>query len=122
MIDLDQVLLADSYVLGFYRQDADVVVVMELTLAFSGLGRMFRGKIVFSAVEEEAWYTITGSPSTLENIGYAAHRYRGPEELADLGTIISISSTERGWHVKGDWGECRLQSRSKPRLIVEEEL
>jgi hypothetical protein len=124
VVGIEQILLADSYVLAFSREDKDIAIEMEFTLATRGLGQMTAGRIIFPEVEKEEWRRDSGELSSLEGINGVAHRYSsGPDDDGsqgppDMGCIDSIRFANGDWHVLGDWGSACFRTKSSPRVVI----
>ena len=116
---LENIILQESYVLDISKTAKDVIFVMEFLLAN---GQTPVGRLIFPDVEAEEWLTDKGELTSLNHLNGVAHRYYGgPEEPPDLGTINSIQCEGGRWVLSGDWGSCRLQSRSTPKVVMDED-
>jgi hypothetical protein len=123
VVGIEQILLADSYVLSFCRRGKDIAIQMEFTLASDGLGHMVPGQVIFPDVENEEWHRGTGELSSLEKVNECAHRYNsgpnedGSHETPDIGCIDSIRFADGNWQVVGDWGSCCLRTHGLPTIV-----
>ena len=124
VLGIEQILLADSYVLAISRNGKDIAIEMEFTFASSGLGHMGLGRIIFPDVDKEEWHRDTGEPTSLEAINETAHRYRsgpndnGSHEPPDMGCVNLIDFADGMWRVVGDWGSCCLRTQSAPKVVI----
>ena len=122
---LDQILLADSYVLSIFRRDGEVVFQMEFTLARSGLGHLAPGELVFPGVEREEWHLPNGQPASLAEVHKLARRYQsgrnpdGSREPPDMGCVNSICFNDGCWQVDGDWGSCAVWTKLLPKTVLD---
>jgi len=117
-VKLEQIVLQESYVLGVHRVGRDVVFTMELLLD-TGCTKV--GQLIFPAMETEEWLSDKGEPTSLERINAFAYRYfGGPDEKPDLGAINYIRQDTDCWYLSGDWGSCKLQTTSLPRVLIDD--
>jgi len=117
-VKLEQIVLQESYVFGVHRVGGDVVFMMDLLL---DTGRTKVGQIIFPAIETDEWLSDKGEPTSLERINALAYRYfGGPDEKPDLGTINFIHHDNDHWHLSGDWGSCKLQTTSFPKVVIDD--
>jgi hypothetical protein len=117
-VNLEQIVLQGSYVLGVHRAGRDVVFVMDLLL---DTGRTIVGQIIFPAIETDEWLSDKGGPTSLESVNAFAYRYfGGPDEKPDMGTISFIHHDTDCWHLSGDWGSCKLQTTSSPKVVIDD--
>lgn len=124
IVGIEQILLADSYVLAFSRNGKDIAMEMEFTLASRGLGQMTHGRIIFPEVEKEEWHLDSGELSSLEAISQTSRLYYsgpnddGSHEPPDMGCINSIYFVDGKWHVLGDWGSGCFRTQSSPKVVI----
>jgi len=117
-VGLEDIILEESYALGFLRRGNDIVIAMEFLLANN---REALGELVFTNVLEETWHSIQGKQSSMEEINSTAHRYYGGDkEAPDLGAIDSISSHDGFWELFADWGHCRLRTSRQPLVVLKQ--
>ena len=116
---LENIVLQESYVLDISKTAKDVIFVMEFLFAN---GQTPAGRLIFPDVEAEEWLTDKGELTSLNQLREDARRYYGgPEERPDWGTINSILYEDGRWVLSGDWGSCRLQSHSTPKVVMDED-
>jgi hypothetical protein len=113
---LDEIVLEESYVLGFLRRAKDVVITME----FLSVGnKVNTGELVFPDVLAEEWHTTLGKTTSLEEIRIKTPRSRGgPDEPSDFGSINVIRYQDGFWELFADWGDCRLRLSKTPFVLI----